>query len=116
MNGKERILCALNRQQPDRVPIFENYINEPVIMRLAELLLPGSVDLRVSRDRAGEERLEVMDLYCSIVKELDLDATSTLFSTGLRQVAEDGARTSSGPSGPFPNTESPCRLKARSGR
>jgi uroporphyrinogen decarboxylase len=92
MNGRERILCALDRRQPDRVPVFENYINEPVIMRLAEILLPGSGKLKVSQDRAGEERLEVMDLYCSIVKEMDLDATSTLFSTDLRQVAEGRGR------------------------
>ena len=92
MNGKERIMCALDRQQPDRVPVFENYINEPVILRLVEILLPGSLGLQVSQDRAGEERLEVMDLYCSIIKEMDLDATSTLFSTGLKQIAEGRGR------------------------
>ena len=37
---------------------------------------------------SGEERLEIMDLYCSVVKALDLDATSTLFSTGLKQTGE----------------------------
>ena len=88
MNGKERIMRALNGGQPDRVPIFENYINEPVVIRLAEILLPGSVKFKVSQDRAGEERLEIMDLYCSVVKALDLDATSTLFSTGLKQTGE----------------------------
>ena len=92
MNGKERIMCALDGKQPDRVPVFENYINEPVILRLVEILLPGSLGLKVSQDRAGEERLEVMDLYCSIVKEMDLDATSTLFSTGLKQIAEGRGR------------------------
>jgi len=50
MNGKERIMCALDRQQPDRVPVFENYINEPVILRLVEILLPGSLGLQVSQE------------------------------------------------------------------
>jgi len=88
MNGRERIIRALNRKQPDRVPVFENYINEPVVIRLAQILLPGSVEFQTSQDRAGEERREIMDLYCSLVKELDLDATSTLFSTGLKQIGE----------------------------
>jgi uroporphyrinogen decarboxylase len=92
MNGKERIMKALNRQQPDRVPVFENYINEPVVIRLAKILLPGSVELKTSQDRAGEERLEIMDLYCSVIEELGLDATSTLFSTGLKQIGEGRGR------------------------
>ena len=92
MNGKERIMTALNRQQPDRVPVFENYINEPVVIRLAKILLPASVELKTSQDRAGEERLEIMDLYCSVIEELGLDATSTLFSTGLKQIGEGRGR------------------------
>ena len=68
MNSRERMMRALNKGQPDRVPIFENYINEPIVVRLAEILLPGSVRLRASHDRAGEERLEVMDLYCLLEK------------------------------------------------
>jgi uroporphyrinogen decarboxylase len=92
MNSRERMMRALNKGQPDRVPIFENYINEPIVVRLAEILLPGSVRLRASQDRAGEERLEVMDLYCLLVKELNLDATSTLFSTGLKPIGEGRGR------------------------
>ncbi len=86
MTGKERIMKALNRRQPDRVPVFENYINEPVVIRLAQILLPGSGELKTSQDRAGEERLEIMDLYCSVIDKLGLDATSTLFSTGLKPI------------------------------
>lgn len=34
MNGYERIMAALRREQPDRVPVFELIINEPVIKAL----------------------------------------------------------------------------------
>ena len=92
MNGRERIMDALNRKQPDRVPIFEGYINEPIIVRLAEILIPGSVRLAASQDRSGEERLEILDLYCSVVKALDIDSTTTIFSTGLIEIGEGRAR------------------------
>ena len=82
-------MIALNKGTPDRVPIFESYINEPVVVQLAQLLMPESVNVRAGTDRSGEERLEILDLYCSIVKELDLDSTSTLFSTGLKPL-DDG--------------------------
>src|SRR5512135_616159 len=81
-------MTALSKGEPDRVPIFEAYINEPVIVRLAELLMPGSVKVKASHDRSGEERIEIMDLYCRIVSELDLDSTCTLFSTGLKLLAD----------------------------
>ena len=29
MNGRERFLTALRRQQPDRVPVWELIVNEP---------------------------------------------------------------------------------------
>jgi hypothetical protein len=40
MNSKERILSALNNEQPDKVPICELYINESSIVRLAQILMP----------------------------------------------------------------------------
>jgi uroporphyrinogen decarboxylase len=92
MNSKERILTALNNQQPDRVPIFELYINEPSIVNLVKLLSPEAVEVEVEKDRFGEERLEVLDLYCFLVNELGLDMTSTQFSTGLECISEDRAR------------------------
>lgn len=86
MTGKERIMCALNNGQPDRVPVFEAYINEPVIVRLAEILQPSWLSVEASQDRSGEERPEIVDLYCSIVETLDLDSTCTAFSTGLKRL------------------------------
>ena len=33
MNSKRRILTALNHEQPDRVPIFELQIDEPIVWK-----------------------------------------------------------------------------------
>ena len=92
MNSKERILTALKRQQPDRVPIFELYINEPSIVKLARLLAPEATAVKATKDRFGEERLEILDLYCFVVEELGLDATSSNFSIGIEPVDEDHGR------------------------
>ncbi len=70
MTGRERIMCALAGGQPDRVPLFEANINDPILLRLGELLLP-------SRPRPGTGSLEMKDLYVAVVRALDLDSTCT---------------------------------------
>ncbi len=92
MNSKQRILTALKGDQPDRVPIFELYINEVSIVRLAKLLAGGGIAVQVERDRFGEERPEILDLYCSVVEALELDATCWNFSIGLEVIGPDLGR------------------------
>ena len=92
MTSKERILTALSNGQPDKVPIFELYINEPIIVELAKILTPEAVKVEAGKDRFGEERLEVLDLYCSIVEELEIDSTAMNFSIGLERLREDYGR------------------------
>ena len=92
MNSRERILTALNNEQPDRVPICELYINEPIIVKLAQILIPEKVKVEAEKDRFGEERLEILDLYCYLVEELGLDATATNFSIGLERFSDDRGR------------------------
>ena len=92
MNSKERILTALKGQQADGVPIFELYINESSIVKLARLLAPGRVEVQAVKDRFGEERLEILDLYCLVVEELGLDATCSNFSIGIESIGGDRCR------------------------
>ena len=92
MNSKERILTALSNKQPDKVPIFELYINESSIVNLVKVLRPGMVEVKATKDRFGEERLEILDLYCFLIKELELDAFYSNFSMGLERINEDYGR------------------------
>lgn len=66
MNSKDRILAALDRKQPDRVPVFD-VINEPVLTRMAELLNVESGGRSRSRF-PSEERL------CRVAVAAGLDA------------------------------------------
>jgi len=92
MNSRERILAALDNSQPDRLPIFELYINESSIINLAKILIPESVKIKAGKDRFGSESVEVMNLYCLLVEELELDATCTNFSIGIEDIGGDRGR------------------------
>ena len=93
MNSRERVLAALKCQQPDRVPIFEAGIDEPVILELARILgLETHGQQAPETQLYAEESRETSDLYCLIVQELGLDATCMSFSIGLRRLDGDYAR------------------------
>ncbi len=92
MNSKQRILTALSNKQPDKVPIFELYINESSIVNLVKVLRPEMVKVKAMKDRYGEERLEILDLHCFLIEELKLDAFCSNFSTGLKCIGENYAR------------------------
>jgi uroporphyrinogen decarboxylase len=92
MNSRERILAALSGDQPDRVPIFELYINEPSVVNLARILIPEAVEITAGKDRFGQESREVLDLYCLLVEELGLDSTATNFSIGIETIGDDIGR------------------------
>ncbi|MCK4244008.1 MAG: hypothetical protein KAX20_00095 [Candidatus Omnitrophica bacterium] len=92
MNSKQRILTALNNGQPDRVPIFELLIDESSVVKLAKLLIAKPIEVKAGKTRFGEESFQIMDLYCSIINELEIDATTTNFSVGLEAISEDRGR------------------------
>lgn len=93
MNCKERFLSALKCEQPDRVPVCELTIDEPILRSLAKILIPNwkaifdieTSDIVFSGLQEGSQPLE---LYCRIVEKLDLDATSYGFSLGLEQISK----------------------------
>lgn len=93
MNSKQRILTALNNAQPDKVPIFEALIDEPIIIDLAKIL-----GVNVQKPTTGKGLLraegsrEILDLYYLLVKGLGLDATSYEFSIGLEHIGDGRGR------------------------
>ncbi len=89
MNSKERVLAALRCQVPDRVPIMELWIDQPILVRIVELLTGQEVDVELDAITMGDEAQYVVDLYCTAVQELPLDATSYIISTGREPVGDD---------------------------
>lgn len=89
MTSKERTMTALSCQIPDQVPIFELWINEPIIIGVVELLTSETIDMRASRATFGNESQDILDLYCTLVQELPLDATTYIISTQREPLGED---------------------------
>lgn len=92
MTRRERIQAALQGGQPDRVPVTELYINQPIVVELAKRLSPEAVQVTAGKDRFGEEPERIIDLYCLVVNALEFDATCTNYSIGLEVVDEDTGR------------------------
>jgi len=92
MNCRERILTALDGGYPDRVPVFELYINQSSLVNIAKSLALDVDKVESEKDRFGEEGTAILDLYCEIIQTLDLDATSTNFSMALEKIGENLAR------------------------
>lgn len=87
VNHKQRVIAALNKEKPDRDPIFELLIDEISVVRIAKMLFPDT-SVEAKKTRFGEEGVKILDLYCSIVEELDLDSTTSNFSVGLKEIDE----------------------------
>jgi uroporphyrinogen decarboxylase len=86
MNSRERILKALNKEIPDRVPTFELLIDEVSIIKLAEQLFGESPSSGEVKTRFGEESTHSLNLHLKIAEKLDLDSITTYFSTGMKNV------------------------------
>lgn len=84
MNGRQRIMTALDRGVPDRVPTWD-WFDEPVTLGVAEYLGLES-HRRITTLRKGDETAESLDLYCRVVEALDVDGTSNVYNTGLTAV------------------------------
>ena len=80
MNSKERTLAALNCEQPDRIPITELSIDEPVLSQLGDML---GVSPQTSDDRFMET-----DLLCGVAEQLGLDWIITWPRSGQKFIGE----------------------------
>lgn len=90
MNSRDRIITALECGQPDRVPTWD-WFDEPVMLGVSEILgLERHRD--VTTFRKGDDSKESVELYCRVVKALDVDGTSNAYSTGLEVISGDFAR------------------------
>ena len=85
MTHRERFLCALNRKQPDKVPIFENWIDKPIIEKLSKLL--GIDAKNYKKEDKSYNGIPYIELFCNVLEKLDLDAISYVFSTGNKNIS-----------------------------
>ena len=61
MTGKERILTALDVQQPDRVPLYIHGINEGPIIGIGRHLTDGLPEPKQFHDMNEQEKMKLVD-------------------------------------------------------
>lgn len=80
MNGKERMMTALSRGEPDRVPVWEMAYNEPSIIGIAKYFLdPDQLPpVKLVMDMTGEEKFKLLGALIHFVRELDLEGVTAV--------------------------------------
>ncbi len=88
MNGKERILTALELREPDCVPLYIHGINEGPIIGIGKHLtdsLPEPQDFRLMNDR---DKFKLVDTLLMIHEHFDIDGITT-FEIGHEEKVDD---------------------------
>ena len=88
MNGKERILTALEVREPDCVPLYIHGINEAPIIGIGKHLtdsLPEPQDFRLMNDR---DKFKLVDTLFMIHEHFDIDGITT-FEIGHEEKVDD---------------------------
>lgn len=92
MNSSQRIRAALENREPDRVPIMD-WIDEPTVYTLAHHLGLSTPKSRQEEGvLSGEESFETLDLLCTVMVELGIDATWYPLGSGLTPIGSGLAR------------------------
>lgn len=79
LSSKQRVLTALNHEQPDKVPIVDS-IDWPIQVKLAQIL-----GLAVNPE---SDPIRRMDLSCRLTDALEMDWVDSYHSTGQESISE----------------------------
>lgn len=79
LSSKQRVLTALNNEQPDKVPIVDT-IDWPIQVKLAEIL-----GLAMGPE---SDSFRMIDLSCRLAEALEMDWVDSYHSTGQEPISE----------------------------
>ncbi|MEW5945303.1 MAG: uroporphyrinogen decarboxylase family protein [bacterium] len=98
MTGRERILTAIDRRQPDAVPVWELAFNEPSIVALArgfadESQLP---EPKFYGDMSDLELLQLVEAFAAMVRGLDIDGVCAPVNAQIERLDQKHVRDEMG--------------------
>jgi len=73
MKGKQRILTALDIQQPDRVPLYIHGINEAPIIGIGRHITDGLPEIKQFHEMNDSEKIKLLDTLFLIHEEFGID-------------------------------------------
>jgi len=90
MNHRERFMTALKLGMPDRVPFFDLAFNEQSILNVGKHFTSHLPPLKPMVDCSPDEAIQFLDVQFQFIRELDIDAMSTVFYSGRRRMPGTG--------------------------
>lgn len=92
MNGKERMLTALRRGEPDRVPVWEMAFNEESIIKLGAYFTDDLPPMKLAQQMSMEEKVKLLNTLFTVVRELELDGITSITLLGTEPVDGEHVR------------------------
>jgi len=92
MNGKQRIITALSRAIPDRVPHFELAYNEESVIKIARCFTEDLPKPDYIQRMDLESRVKLFDAALLVIEELDVDGLTMRIFPESRAIDEDHFR------------------------
>lgn len=92
MTGKERMLTALGRREPDRVPVWEMAFNEESIIKLGAFYTDDLPPMKLAQQMTMEEKVKLLNTLFLVVRELELDGITSITLLGTEPVDEEHVR------------------------
>ena len=86
MNGRERILTALEVREPDRVPLYIHGINEESIIGIGRHVADGLPDPKQFHAMTEPERLRLVEALFLIHEEFGVDGFTSFEINQLRDL------------------------------
>ncbi|MGQ9475018.1 MAG: hypothetical protein ACUVRX_00715 [Actinomycetota bacterium] len=82
MTGKKRMLTALRRGEPDRVPVWEMAFNEESITKLGAYFTDDLPPMKLVQQMCMEEKAKLLNTLFTVVRELELDGITFITLLG----------------------------------
>ena len=92
MNGTQRIITALSRGVPDRVPHLELAYNEASIIKIARCFTEDLPQPDYIQRMDLESRVKLFNTALLVMEELDVDGLTMRIFPGIRAIDEEHYR------------------------
>lgn len=92
MTGKDRMLEAFARREPDRVPVWEMAFNEESIIKLGALYTDDLPPMKFAQQMTMEEKVKLLTTLFTVARELELDGISSIGLLGTEPVDDEHVR------------------------
>ena len=78
MTGKERMLAALERREPDRVPVWEMAFNEASIIKIGRFFTDDLPPLKFASQMTMDEKIKLLNTLFTFARALELDGLTSI--------------------------------------